>query len=131
MDKEQRAMAKIIAECWADPRYKARFVADPARVMRAAGIAVPAGSRVRVYQSGESVRHIVLPPAPPGSHAARSKAEDRVPAYTWYTLSVAARKAMKKSTAKKAKKKGAKKGGKKAAKKGGAKKKRGGKRKPK
>lgn len=114
MDKEQKAMATIIANCWADSQFRARFLADPAGMLRAAGVPLPAGARVQVYESTEDVRHIVLPPPPADLMAEEIAAEDRVPLYSWYSQSrpkkgpkklmkTAARKPKKKGGAKKAK----------------------------
>src|SRR5262245_16943545 len=58
------AYSKITAQAWSDPAYKARLIADPARVLREAGIDVPAGMKVKAVENTGDTAHFILP-APP------------------------------------------------------------------
>jgi hypothetical protein len=50
----------VIARAWRDPDYLARLVADPGEVLAAAGLRVPSGVRIRVFQDTPAVRHVAL-----------------------------------------------------------------------
>ena len=56
--------AKIIAEAWRDPAFKAELIANPAAALKAEGIDVPAGMTVTVLENTDSQFHLVLPPVP-------------------------------------------------------------------
>lgn len=47
MDKAWR---RVVAKAWADEGYKARLLDDPDGVLRAEGIALPAGKTARIIQ---------------------------------------------------------------------------------
>jgi hypothetical protein len=50
----------VIARAWRDSDYLARLVANPREVLAAAGLRVPAGVRIRVFQDAPGVRHVAL-----------------------------------------------------------------------
>jgi hypothetical protein len=118
---EQKLIARIIAKCWADPGYKARFMAAPADVLREAGVSVPQGANLYVHEAREGERHFVLPPLPSGSQPNDVGLEHIVPLLTYYGMSKIPKpfpgKGVKKA-AKKSVKRGAKKGARKSVKKG-------------
>ena len=53
--------AEIFNRCWDDEAYKAKFVADPAKVLAEAGIPVTAGKKYHVIENTENVQYVVLP----------------------------------------------------------------------
>jgi hypothetical protein len=58
----RRRYGKIVARAWSDDDYKARFLADPATVMREVGIELPGGAQVKVVENTPHLLHLVLPP---------------------------------------------------------------------
>ena len=61
MNEQQNPLGKIIAKSLEDEAFKRQLMADPAAVLKAEGIEIPAGITVKVVADTESVRHIVLP----------------------------------------------------------------------
>gem|GEM_PF-760869 len=55
---------KLIAQCWADEAFKQRFIADPAAVMKEAGLEVPEGVEFKVAENTDKVQYILLPEKP-------------------------------------------------------------------
>ena len=64
MHPQQVAYYKVAARAWSDPAYKARLMADPAAVLKEAGVDLPAGMKLKAVENTENVHHFVLP-APP------------------------------------------------------------------
>jgi hypothetical protein len=65
MSKEQENAKKwgqIVAKCWQDEAFKAKFIADPVAVLKEYGIDAPAGFKV-VENSSEEV-YFILPQKP-------------------------------------------------------------------
>lgn len=58
---------QVVARAWRDPAYKQQLLAEPAAVLREAGIEVPAGQQVRVVENTDQVVHLVLPQQPAGT----------------------------------------------------------------
>ncbi len=58
------AYGQVIARAWRDAKFKARLLADPAAVLRDAGLEIPPGVTVSVVEDTNSEIHFVLPPAP-------------------------------------------------------------------
>ncbi len=65
VDEWQRMWAKIVAQAWADGDFKARLLADPAAVLREAGVEVPPGVSLQVHESTADTVYLVLPASPP------------------------------------------------------------------
>ena len=81
MTNEQKVIAQVIARCWRDPGYKARFLADPTTVLREAGVEVPYGTNIHVHEAGEGERHMIIPPPPSSTDV---PIEAIVPMLTYY-----------------------------------------------
>ncbi|MCX5816090.1 MAG: nitrile hydratase subunit alpha [Proteobacteria bacterium] len=62
--KKTQQWAKLIAKAWADEDFKARLVADPVAVLRAEGIDVPDGKKLKVVEDTEDTSYIVIPVKP-------------------------------------------------------------------
>jgi hypothetical protein len=54
---------RVINKSWDDPEFKRRLLADPVNVLRAEGVNLPEGLRVRVIEDTEKLLHLVLPNA--------------------------------------------------------------------
>jgi nitrile hydratase len=50
-----------------DPAYRSRIVREPRRVLEEMGLTLPAGMRIRVWDSSAEVRYLVLPRRPAGT----------------------------------------------------------------
>ena len=60
----ERALGQVIAQAWSDDSYKQQLLADPASVLAAEGLTVPAGKQVRIVEDTGDVVHVVLPAKP-------------------------------------------------------------------
>jgi len=58
--------AKLVAQAWADDKFKQRLLNNPAAVLKEFGATVPAGVEVRVVENTNSVVHLTLPAKPVG-----------------------------------------------------------------
>ena len=63
MSEQQNPMGRIVAKALKDEGFKRQLVADPESVLKAEGVAVPEGIRLKVVEDTEQVQHIVLPAA--------------------------------------------------------------------
>ena len=64
MTEEKNKLADLFAACWKDDALKARFMADPAAVLKEHGMPVPEGMDVKVVENADNCVHITLPAAP-------------------------------------------------------------------
>ena len=58
------AITKAIARAWTDADYKARLLSDPHAALAEVGVAVPAGTTVKVMADTADTQHLVLPVNP-------------------------------------------------------------------
>ena len=56
--------SQLVAQAWADQKFKQRLLDDPKAVLREQGIKVPAGVEVRVVEPTEKLLYFLLPPKP-------------------------------------------------------------------
>ncbi|MFV3127225.1 NHLP leader peptide family RiPP precursor [Niveispirillum sp. KHB5.9] len=63
-EESAKITGRIIAKAWADEGFKARLLADPTAVLKAEGLAIPAGIVVSVVEDTSSLRTLVLPARP-------------------------------------------------------------------
>jgi hypothetical protein len=63
-DAQGQKMAQIITKCWSDAAFKAKLLVDPAAVLQAEGLPVPAGMRIKVVEDTPQRVHWVLPARP-------------------------------------------------------------------
>jgi hypothetical protein len=63
-EEQSKALSKLIAKTWTDEAFKARLLADPAGVLMAEGLSIPAGVSVKVVENTDTVFNLVLPPKP-------------------------------------------------------------------
>jgi hypothetical protein len=64
MTEQQNKLADLFAACWKDEALKARFMADPASVLKEYGMPVPEGMDVKVVENADNCVHITIPEAP-------------------------------------------------------------------
>ncbi len=50
----------VIARAWRDPDYRDRLLASPRQVLTAAGLSIPDGVRIRVFEDKPGIRHVAL-----------------------------------------------------------------------
>jgi len=54
----------ILSKCWADASFKQKLLANPAEVLKAEGVEIPAGYTIQVLENTDKVVNYVLPPNP-------------------------------------------------------------------
>ena|ERR1051325_457566 len=64
--EDVKKIGKVIAKAWADEDFKRRLIANPADVLREAGLEIPTALRIDVLQDSPQRRYLVLPLRPPG-----------------------------------------------------------------
>jgi hypothetical protein len=66
MDREEmnKKMGQIFARAWSDADFKARLLANPAETLRAAGIELPAGVKVKAVENTDEQFYLVIPQKP-------------------------------------------------------------------
>jgi len=63
--KEMRKLLrKLLAKAWADAKFKARLIADPASVLRTEGMEVPEGMKIHVVENTDDRLYLVIPRSP-------------------------------------------------------------------
>lgn len=62
MNERIKPISHVVTKALADEGFARRLKADPAAVLRAEGVAVPAGLEVRVVEDTDALVHLVLPP---------------------------------------------------------------------
>jgi hypothetical protein len=55
---------RLVAKCWADAGFKARILADPAKVLKAEGVELPAGIEFKIVENTPNLQYWVLPVPP-------------------------------------------------------------------
>ncbi|MEA1648111.1 NHLP leader peptide family RiPP precursor [Nitrospirillum sp. BR 11164] len=63
-EETAKITGKVIAKAWADEGFKAKLLADPATVLKAEGLELPAGVTFKVIEDSAAVQTLVLPPRP-------------------------------------------------------------------
>jgi hypothetical protein len=71
MKNLESRIATLIAKCWTDPKFRARFLRDPKQVIAEAVLGVTEDVQIVVVQDTPTKRHIVLPAAPPDGFSTR------------------------------------------------------------
>src|ERR1700722_18602658 len=51
----------VISKAWTEPNFKKRLLPDPAAALAAAGVVVPTGVTVKVFENTDKLVHLVLP----------------------------------------------------------------------
>lgn len=61
---QERLWSQVLARVWSDADFKERLIRDPRGVLAEHGIDLPEGHEITVLEDTDTVRHLVLPPAP-------------------------------------------------------------------
>ncbi|MFK7829721.1 MAG: NHLP leader peptide family RiPP precursor [Congregibacter sp.] len=61
----QKPYEALIKQCWEDPDFKARLLADPEVVIREAGLPIPVGvDQINAIENSASQMTLIIPPNP-------------------------------------------------------------------
>ncbi|MDG3439621.1 NHLP leader peptide family RiPP precursor [Nitrospirillum amazonense] len=63
-EENLKITGRVIAKAWADEGFKAKLLADPAAILKAEGLALPAGVTFKVVEDSATVQTLVLPARP-------------------------------------------------------------------
>lgn len=63
-NEQGKKISKIIAKAWSDANFKAKLLANPAEILQAEGIEVPAGVKVNAVENTNEQFFLVIPKAP-------------------------------------------------------------------
>jgi hypothetical protein len=64
MTDRTNSFAELIAACWKDPAFRARFASDPKAVLSERGIDIPHGVELKVVENTDRCVYITLPCRP-------------------------------------------------------------------
>ena len=108
--KIERTLSEIVARCWVDPGFKRQFIANPTKVLKAAGVDFGKSRTPKVYpiraatlvriepvsaqkKPAKDIVRILLPPPPadlsrskPRGHVARSRSITVRPGHVVLTI---------------------------------------------
>jgi len=62
--EQSKQIQQLIAKCWSDENFKHKLLADPAAVLKAEGVAVPAGVTVKALENTDKLLHLLIPAKP-------------------------------------------------------------------
>lgn len=57
-------MGQIVARCWSDEAFKAKFLKDPKAILAEYDVAVPEGIDIEVVENTKDKRFFLLPDSP-------------------------------------------------------------------
>jgi len=60
-EEQGKKMGRLIAKCWLDENFKQQLLADPAAVLKMAGVELPADMTVNVFENTDKVFSFALP----------------------------------------------------------------------
>ena len=60
-EEQGKKMGRLIAKCWLDENFKQQLLADPAAVLKMAGVELPADMTVDVFENTDKVFSFALP----------------------------------------------------------------------
>lgn len=63
-NEQNKKLAQLIAKAWADENFKKKLLSDPAAVLKAEGVELPAGMEVRAVEDTQTMHHLVIPTKP-------------------------------------------------------------------
>jgi len=67
--------AGIVAQAWADQKFKKRLLADPAGVLKQHGIEIPPGVQAKIVENTDQLIHLALPHKPSAEEVAEEQLE--------------------------------------------------------
>jgi Nitrile hydratase, alpha chain len=60
-EEQGKKMGRLIAKCWLDENFKQQLLADPAAILKMAGVELPADMTVNVFENTDRVFSFALP----------------------------------------------------------------------
>jgi hypothetical protein len=63
-NEQNKRIAQLIAKAWADDNFKTKLLSDPAAVLKAEGVELPAGMGIQAVEDTQAVHHLVIPAKP-------------------------------------------------------------------
>ena len=63
-NEQNKKLAQLIAKAWADDNFKKKLLSDPAAVLKAEGVELPAGMGIQAVEDTQTVHHLVIPAKP-------------------------------------------------------------------
>ena len=69
------AWSRAVARASKDPAFKRRLMSDPVATLKEAGVAVPDGLKIKVYENTPDEVHLVLPSNPIGGVVTEAELE--------------------------------------------------------
>jgi len=66
MSNENASLARVVERAWRDPAFKRQLMADPNKILAAAGLAIPSGVKMKVLETTDTTGYFILPTAPSG-----------------------------------------------------------------
>ena len=63
-NEQNKKIAQLIAKAWADDNFKKKLLSDPAAVLKAEGMELPAGMGIRAVEDTQTMHHLVIPAKP-------------------------------------------------------------------
>ena len=77
---QEKKWAKVVAQAWADEEFKAKLLADPKAVLKAAGFEIPENIKLNITEAKKGEVNLILPPMPEGSTGSVEELQERVQA---------------------------------------------------
>jgi hypothetical protein len=86
---KEKEWAKVIAQAWVDEEFKAKLLADPKAVLKAAGIEFPENIKLNIAEAKEDELNLTLPLKPADVTGSVEEIHERMQASTWVCLASA------------------------------------------
>lgn len=64
MNEQQEKLQHVVARCWSEPLFAERLKKAPAETLRQAGLQIPEGTTVKVWENSPAQYHLVIPQPP-------------------------------------------------------------------
>ena len=61
VQKNRVIVGQLISQCWEDQNYKQAFLANPEKILKEAGIDLPADLRIRVLENTPTILYSIFP----------------------------------------------------------------------
>ena len=63
-EEQSKKYGQLVAKCWTDEGFKAKLMANPAAVLKAEGLDLPAGTSINVVENTNKVFNVFIPAKP-------------------------------------------------------------------
>jgi len=65
-EKFRKLWAKVVARAWSDDLFKQKLLNHPAEALKEYGLAIPAGTNLKVLEETPKASYLILPKKPKG-----------------------------------------------------------------